>query len=125
MKQAISEKFLPLVKRLSWSTDAVVIAAVLPGLTDQVVVAVLGAQEVGPVVALLAPSAAESQVCIQCLPNVPLLSPLLTLPGVAGHDVAHDVLLVEGTRRLLEQSSADTRERRAETTNKCSMGSIL
>ena len=95
-------KFPPLIQRLSWSTDAVVIAAVLPGLTDQVVVAVLGAQEVGPVVALLAPSAAESQVCIQCLPNVPLLSPLLTLPGVTGHDVAHDVLLVKRTRGLLE-----------------------
>ena len=93
-------KVQPLVKRLSWSTDALVISAFLPCLTHKVVVAVLSAQEVGPVVALLTPRAAESHIYIPCL--FLLLSPLLTLPGVTGHDVAHDVLLVERTRRLLE-----------------------
>ena len=95
-------KVQPLVKRLSWSTNTLVIAAFLPGLTHKVVVAVLSAQEVGPVVTLLTPRAAESNVYIPCLPPPPL-SPLLTLPGVTGHDVAHDVLLVERTRGLLEQ----------------------
>ena len=100
--KALTSSFCqPVIQRLSWSTDALVIAAVLPDVTDQVVVAVLGAQEVGPVVAFLAPGAAETPVCIPV--SGPPPSPLLTLASVAGHDVAHDVLLVEGTRGLLEQ----------------------
>ena len=99
-KPACFDNFSPVVQRLCWSTDAVVIAAVLPDVADQVVVAVLGAQEVGPVVAFLAPDAAERHVCIPVSLSAP--SPLLTLARVAGHDVAHDVLLVQGTRGLLE-----------------------
>ena len=67
--------FQPVIQRLSWSTDALIIAAVLRDVTDQVVVAVLGAQEVGPVVAFLAPGAAESHVCIPVsVPPPPYLS---------------------------------------------------
>ena len=101
-KPACFDNSSPVVQRLCWSTDTVVIAAVLPDVADQVVVAVLSAKKVSPVVAFLAPDAAESHVCIPVSPLLLSPSPLLTLARVTGHDVAHDVLLVQGTRGLLE-----------------------